>query len=58
MNTILFEIIRGNKVVMSTTSEECIYPNDILKHMKKNGYKILLDGKPYDIKKQEIKFKY
>lgn len=50
MNTILFEIIRGNKVVMSTTSKECIYPNDILKHMKKNGYKILLDGKPYDIK--------
>lgn len=53
MRTIFFEIIRDNEVVMSTTSEECIYPNDILKHMKKNGYKILLDGKPYDIKTRD-----
>lgn len=37
--------------MMSTTSEDCIYPNDILRHMKKCGYKILLDKKPYNIKK-------
>lgn len=42
-----FEVVRNGVVVMTTSSPECIPDADTLKAMKKAGYKLLLDGKPY-----------
>lgn len=43
----LFEVYKDNKRMMYTEHEECIPPIDVIKNMKADGYKILLDGKAY-----------
>lgn len=45
--TMLFEVYKDNKRMMYTEYEECIPPIDVIKNMKADGYKILLDGKTY-----------
>lgn len=47
----LFEVYRDKRRLMYTDDEECICPDDIIKTMKSFGYKILLNGKEYKIKR-------
>lgn len=46
----LFEVYRDKTRLMCTEHEECIPPPDIIKNMKSEGYRILLDGKIYKMK--------
>ena len=49
------EIRRDGEVICVCADESCLYPRDIMKDMKDNGYKFYQDGKIYkpEKKKQE-----
>lgn len=46
----LFQVMKNDKCVMSTTQECCIYDDDILKSMKSNSYTFKIDGKTATMK--------
>lgn len=46
------EVRRDGEVVCVCADESCLYPDDIMKDMKANGYKFYQNGKFY---KQEKK---
>lgn len=41
----LIEVKKDGKTYFQTDYKECIPPNEILKQMKKSGYKVYLNGK-------------
>lgn len=47
----LLEIRKDGKVYMHTSFKECIPPNEVLKSMKKAGYKVYMNGKIWKDKK-------
>ena len=47
-----FEVLRDGVPVMSTTSESCIYPYDILKKMIEAGYTFRLESKTWKPKRR------
>ena len=49
------EVRRDGEVICVLADESCLYPDEIMKDMKANGYKFYQDGKIYkpDKKKQE-----
>lgn len=51
----LFEVYRDKTRLMYTEHEECIPSADMIKRMKATGYKVLLDGKVYQIPKETKK---
>jgi hypothetical protein len=46
------EIRRNGAVVCVCKDESCLYPLDIMKDMKANGYKFYQDGKTYKFEKK------
>ena len=53
-----FEVVNDkNKVVMNTTSADCVPSKDTLTLMSKAGYKFKLDGKVITIKKLNERLK-
>lgn len=46
-----WEVKKDGVKHMSTTTDSCFYPDDIVKGMIKAGYKIYKDGKIYTPKK-------
>ena len=50
----LFQVLRNNKVMMSTNYEECIPPPDILIQMMNAGYTFKKNNKSWKPPKQSI----
>lgn len=42
-----FEVRRGKQTMMSTDFKECAYDKRIRARMKKAGYSLFLNGKPF-----------
>lgn len=48
----LIEIRRDGVVICVCTDESCLYPDEIMKDMKANGYKFYQDGRIYKFEKK------
>ena len=46
------EVRRDGEVVCVCADESCLYPDEIIKDMKANGYKFYQDGKIYKFEKK------
>ena len=46
------EVRRDGEVVCVCANENCLYPLDVMKDMKANGYKFYQDGKIYKPEKK------
>ena len=49
----LFEVLKSGRVFMSTTSEKCIPPPEMLRQMLSAGYELRKDGKKYKVPKAQ-----
>ena len=47
------EVRRDGEVVCVCADESCLYPSEIMKDMKANGYKFYQDGKIYKSEKKQ-----
>lgn len=47
------EVRRGGEVICVCKDESCLYPPEIMRDMKANGYKFYQDGKIYRWEKKE-----
>ena len=43
----MFEILKGGKVFMHTSSEDCLYPPDAIQSMIEAGFTFRKYGKPW-----------
>ena len=41
------EVRRDGEVICVCTDDSCLYPSEVMKDMKANGYKFYQDGKIY-----------
>ena len=49
----LIEVCRDGEVICVCADESCLYPAEIIKDMKANGYKFYQDGKIYKSEKKQ-----
>ena len=49
------EVRRDGVVICECANEDCLYPPEIMKDMKANGYKFYQNGKIYKPEKKESK---
>ena len=47
------EVRRDGEVICVCKDESCLYPDEIIKDMKANGYKFYQDGKIYKPEKKQ-----